>query len=137
LIDRGRVVVPRAFVDDVRFEGDTFGIEVGNCIPLALALAFGIAVVGVEVGECMASTIEPTGRLIQRHSIASPILLRTLYEQRPYIEFATFPSFVVYDQLLRSPLEVSAYLVASSILEAEDMTDGGVSASSGRMAAWY
>jgi hypothetical protein len=137
LIDRGRVVAPRAFADDVRFEGDTFGIEVGNCIPSALALAFGIAVVGVELEGCMASTIEPTGRLIQRHSIVSPILLRTLYEQRPYIELATFPSFVVYHQLLRSPLEVSAYLVASSMLEAEDMTDGGLSASSGRMAAWY
>jgi hypothetical protein len=135
LIVRGRVSAPKAFVDDVRFEGDTFGIEVGNCIPLALA--FGIAVVVVEVGGCMASTIEPTGRLIQRRSIASPILPRTLYEQQPYIELATFPSFVVYHQLLRSPLEVSAYLVASSMLEAEDMTDGGLSASSGRMAAWY
>jgi hypothetical protein len=97
LIDRDQVVVPMAFVDDVRREGDTFEIEVGSCIPLALA--FDIAVVGVEVGGCMASTIEPKERQIQRRSIVSPILLRTLYAQRPYIALATFPSFVVYHQL--------------------------------------
>jgi hypothetical protein len=94
------VSAPRAFVDDVRFEEDTFGIEVGNCIPSALALAFGIAEVVVEVEGCMASTIGQMVRLIQRRSIASPILPRTLYEQQPYIELATFPSFVVYHQLL-------------------------------------
>jgi hypothetical protein len=101
LIDRGRVVAPRAFVDvdDVRREGGTFGIEVGNCIPLALALAFGIAEVGVEVGGCMASTTGQMVRLIQRRSIDAPILPRTLYGQRPYIALATFPSFVVYHQL--------------------------------------
>jgi hypothetical protein len=102
LIDRGRVVAPRASVDDVRCEGDTFGIEVGNCIPLALA--FGIAevvvVVVVVVGGCMARTTGQMERRIQRRSIASPILPRTLYAQRPYIELATFPSFVVYHQLL-------------------------------------
>ena len=128
---------PRAFVDDERREGDTFGIEVGNCIPLALALAFGIAVVVVEVGGCMASTIEPKGQRIQRRLIASPILPRKLYGQQPYIELATFPSFVVYHQLPPRGLEETAYLVASSILEAEDMTDGGLSVISGRMAAWY
>jgi len=101
LIVRGRVVEPRAFVDDVRREGDTFGIEVGNCIPLALTLAFDTAVVVVEVGGCMASTIAPKERLIQRHSIVSPILPRMLYGQLPYIELATFPSFVVYHQLPR------------------------------------
>ena len=100
MIVRGRVVEPMASVDDVRREGGTSGTEVGNCIPLASALAFGTAVVGVEVGECMASTIGQMGRLIQRRSIVSPILPRTLYEQRPYIELATFPSFVVYHQLL-------------------------------------
>jgi hypothetical protein len=137
LIDRGRVVAPRASVDDVRCEGDTFGIEVGNCIPLALAFGIAEVVVVVVVGGCMARTTGQMEQLIQRHSIDAPILPRTLYEQRPYIELATFPSFVVYHQLLRSPLEVSMYLVASSMLEAEDMTDGGLSASSGRMAAWY
>jgi hypothetical protein len=89
-----------ASVDDVRREVDTSGIGVGNCIPLALALAFGIAVVVVELEVCMASTIELRERLIQRRSIDAPILLQMLYEQQPYIELATFPSFVVYHQLL-------------------------------------
>jgi hypothetical protein len=92
-------VAPRASVDDVRREGGTSGTEVGNCIPSALALAFGIAEVVVEVEGCMASTTGQMGRLIQRRSIDAPILPRTLYEQRPYIELATFPSFVVYHQL--------------------------------------
>jgi len=124
-------------VDDERRGGDTFGIEVGSCIPLGSALAFDIAVVGVEAGVCTASTIEPKGQRTQRRSIASPILPRMLYEQQPYIALATFPSFVVYHQLLLVFPENSAHLVASSMLEAEDMTDGGLSASSGRMAAWY
>jgi hypothetical protein len=137
LIVRGRVVVPMASVDDVRREVDTFGSEVGSCIPSALALASGIAVVVVELGVCMARTTGPMGRLIQRRSIDAPILLQMLYEQQPYIELATFPSFVVYHQLLPLIIVFIAYLVASSMLEAEDMTDGGLSASSGRMAAWY
>jgi len=99
LIDRGQVVEPRAFVDDARREVGTSGIEVGNCIPLALTLAFDTVVVVVEVGGCMASTTGQTGRQIQRRSIASPILPRMLYGQLPYIELATFPSFVVYHQL--------------------------------------
>ena len=45
-------------VDDERREADTFGIGVGNCIPLALAFAFDIAVAVVVFGACMASTIE-------------------------------------------------------------------------------
>ena len=72
----------------------------GNCIPLAWALASGIAVVVVVFGVCMASTIEPKGQRIQRRLIASPILPRKLYGQQPYIELATFPSFVVCHQLL-------------------------------------
>jgi hypothetical protein len=135
LIDRGLVEGPRAFVDDDQHVGDTFGIEVGSCIPLALA--FDIAEVEVGVGVCRARMTGQMGRLNQRRLIASPILPRMLYAQRPYIELATFPSSVVYRQLLPSALGRIAYLVASSILEAADMTDGALSASSGRMAVLY
>ena len=89
-----------ASVDDDRCGGDTFGIEVGNCIPLASAL--GIAVVVDEVEGCMASTTGQMERLNQKRSIASPILPRKLYEQQPYTELATFPSYVVYHQLRAS-----------------------------------
>jgi len=91
-----------AFVADDRCVEGTFGIEVGNCIPLASAL--GIAVVVDEVGGCMASTTGQMERLNQRHSIASPILPRKLYAQQPYTELATFPSYVVYHQLRASAL---------------------------------
>jgi len=86
-----------ASVDDDRCGGDTFGIEVGNCIPSALAL--GIAVVVDEVEGCMANTTEQMERLNRKRSIASPIPLRKLYAQQPYTELATFPSYVVYHQL--------------------------------------
>lgn len=91
-----------AFVDDGQCVEGTFGIEVGNYIPWALAL--GIAVVVDEVGGCMASTTGQMERLNQKRSIASPILPRKLYAQQPYIELATSPSFVVYHQLRASAL---------------------------------
>jgi hypothetical protein len=137
LIDRGQVVGPRASVDDDQRVGDTFGTEVGSCIPLALALAFDIAEVEVGFGVCRARMTGQMGRLNQRRLIASPILPRMLYAQRPYIELATFPSYVVCHQLLPPDLRDNTHLVASSMLEAVDMTDGALSASSGRMAVLY
>jgi hypothetical protein len=81
---------------EVQGEGrDTYGIEVGNCIPLPLADN------AVELKEfgCRARMTGLKERLIRIRLIVFPILPRRLSRQQPYIELATFPSSVVCYQL--------------------------------------
>jgi hypothetical protein len=72
---------PMASDVDQGDEGDTFETEVDSCIPLALAFVPALSIVVAVVGsvEYMAKRIEQMERLIRKHLIVVPILLRMLY----------------------------------------------------------